>query len=138
MSMVGVSGDCYTAIMNICVRRVYEDAAKADGKRVLVDRLWPRGITKKAAHVDLWAKELAPSNELRAWYHADKEGRFRDFCKKYRTELVAQKTSAKHLLKGTKKLTLVTAVRDVEHSHIPVLERFLRKMGTVTIKFENS
>lgn len=72
--------------MTVAIKRVYEPATKADGARVLVDRLWPRGLTKEKAAVDAWLRDLAPSNELRKWYHA-RPGEWDAFRKKYLEEL---------------------------------------------------
>lgn len=113
--------------MNVSFTRVYETSDKHSGTRVLADRLWPRGITKKDARIDIWAKDLAPSNELRKWFHADPEHRHASFVLKYKKELAEKKTVAKDLLKGKRKIVLVTAVRDVEQSHIPTLVAFLKR-----------
>ncbi|MGW4974452.1 DUF488 domain-containing protein, partial [Streptomyces albidoflavus] len=69
------------------VRRVYEPAEPSDGTRVLVDRLWPRGVSKERAAVDVWLKEITPSTELRDWYHQNPEERYDGFTERYRTEL---------------------------------------------------
>jgi uncharacterized protein YeaO (DUF488 family) len=83
----------------IRIKRVYETAAQEDGYRVLVDRLWPRGLTKERAHVDLWLKEIAPSDALRKWFGHEAE-RWTEFVKRYRTELGKKKD----LLKEVKRL----------------------------------
>ena len=72
--------------MPVQIKRVYEDAEKTDGLRVLVDRLWPRGMSKEDAHVDEWLKEVGPSKELRQWFGHDPD-KFEDFKKKYKKEL---------------------------------------------------
>ncbi len=114
--------------MTFKVKRVYDPTSKADGERVLVDRLWPRGISKAKAKITVWAKDLTPSNELRSWFHADPERRFKDFQKKYAKELSANKKVLRQLiLKFQKNTTLITAVKDIEHSHIPTLLKFLRR-----------
>jgi uncharacterized protein YeaO (DUF488 family) len=113
--------------MRIMVKRVYDAYAKTDGVRVLGDRLWPRGITKTMAHIDVWAKDLAPSTLLRKWYHEDPEKRFEEFCKRYQKELKSKKEEGKELVGRAKRLTLVTSVKDIPHSHIPELVRFLGK-----------
>jgi uncharacterized protein YeaO (DUF488 family) len=109
-------------------KRAYEKAAKDDGYRVLVDRLWPRGVSKAKAKIDLWAKEPAPSAKLRAWFHADPDKRFEEFSKKYAAELKgsAALKDLKKELKGKARVTLVTAVKDIEHSHVPTLLKFLK------------
>lgn len=114
--------------MSIKVRRIYDNAAKGDGLRVLVDRMWPRGVKKEEAKVDVWAKELAPSRELVAWFHADKEKRFKEFEKRYKKELTDKKNEACKVLGERKRITLVTAVKDVDHSHIPTLSAFFEKL----------
>lgn len=116
--------------MKIFVKRVYEEPSKTDGVRILVDRLWPRGISKVQANITIWPKEITPSNELRRWFHVDREKRFKDFEKKYMIELQVQKGAAKELFKvcKTKKVTLITAVKDIERSHIPTLITFLSRL----------
>ena len=79
----------------IRIKRVYEKAARGDGTRVLVDRLWPRGLTKRQAAVDTWLRELAPSDELRKWFHARPDA-WHTFCKRYLQEL-SESDAAAHL-----------------------------------------
>jgi len=111
------------------VRRVYEDPAQADGARVLVDRIWPRGMTKEKAHVDEWCKQVAPSTELRKWYSHDPE-RFAEFRRRYRTELKDPQHAdgLAHLrdLAKDRTLTLLTATRHPEISEAEVLAELLR------------
>jgi uncharacterized protein YeaO (DUF488 family) len=114
--------------MKLKVKRVYDEYKKSDGTRVLVDRLWPRGVRKADAHVDVWAKDLAPSAALRTWFHKDPESRYAEFKKIYRSELTTKKALARELLPAKKSYTLVTAVKDVEHSHVPTLVAFLQKL----------
>ena len=106
------------------VRRVYDPPEPADGLRVLVDRLWPRGITKERAAVDEWLKELTPSGELRAAFHHDLVD-FDTFAQRYLAELAAPEAEAavRRLLELADRstVTLVTAVKVPEHSHVPVL-----------------
>jgi uncharacterized protein YeaO (DUF488 family) len=83
----------------IRIKRVYEEPAKQDGYRILVDRLWPRGLTKERAEVDLWVKEIAPSDALRKWFGHEPE-KWPEFAKRYRSELAKKKD----LLKEVKKL----------------------------------
>jgi uncharacterized protein YeaO (DUF488 family) len=114
--------------MSVRVRRVYDPPESDDGVRVLVDRLWPRGVSKDAAHVDEWPKGLTPSTELRRWYHAD-EGSFEEFAQRYEAELAAPE--AAELLDHVRELaakgpvTLVTAGKASAHSHTAVLIRLL-------------
>ncbi|MEU6705897.1 DUF488 domain-containing protein [Streptomyces wuyuanensis] len=108
----------------INVRRVYDDPDPDDGTRVLVDRLWPRGVSKERAAVDAWLKDVAPSGELRAWYHHDRS-RYEEFVARYRRELAdgpaAQALEQLRGLVGGGPVTLVTSVRNVEDSHVPTI-----------------
>jgi len=113
--------------MKISVKRVYETPAKSDGARVLVDRLWPRGVSKKKAAIDIWAKDLTPSTSLRDWFHKDPERHYKEFSTRYRKELSQLKPQAKDLKKGQARLTLVSAVRDIKRSHVPILVSFLER-----------
>ncbi|MER5836139.1 DUF488 family protein [Streptomyces sp. NPDC002130] len=114
--------------MSVRVRRVYEPAEPEDGARVLVDRLWPRGLAKDAARVDEWPKALTPSTELRRWYHAG-EGPYEEFAERYEAELASDEASA--ALDGVRELaragdvTLLTASKTPEQSHATVLVRLL-------------
>jgi uncharacterized protein YeaO (DUF488 family) len=113
----------------IQVRRVYEDPASGDGTRVLVDRIWPRGLTKAKAEVDEWCKQVAPSTKLRKWYSHDPE-RFKEFSRRYRAELrepdrAAALTHLRGLAKG-RTLTLLTATKHPEISEAVVLAELLR------------
>ncbi len=112
------------------VKRAYEPAVPADGMRILVDRLWPRGVTKAAAHIDQWAKDAAPSTALRQWFHEDPDRRFAAFSKKYTAELKGNPTAAdlrKTVRATTGAVTLVTAAKEPERSHVPALRTYLRK-----------
>ncbi|WP_067703322.1 DUF488 domain-containing protein [Nocardia jejuensis] len=107
------------------VKRVYDAPEAGDGRRVLVDRLWPRGVSKQQAAIDDWAKDVTPSNELRRWYHDAPETRRMEFERRYRAELSAdepRKALARLRAEAAAgPLTLVTAVREPEHSHVPIL-----------------
>src|SRR5262245_16091253 len=111
------------------VRRVYEAPEPADGARVLVDRIWPRGLPKEEAALDEWAKNAAPSTELRTWYGHDHE-RFEEFRRRYREELAdpAHREAVEHLhdLARRGPLTLLTATKSPEYSQAPVLADVLR------------
>jgi uncharacterized protein YeaO (DUF488 family) len=116
---------------DVQLRRVYDVSVREDtGYRVLVDRLWPRGITKADAALDEWLKDAAPSTELRRWYGHDVQ-RFEEFARRYRAELQRLPAAAAvdHLveLSRTKPLTLLTAARDVEHSGARVLQERLTR-----------
>jgi uncharacterized protein YeaO (DUF488 family) len=114
---------------DVRVRRVYEAVSDDDGSRVLVDRVWPRGVSKAAAHLDLWAKDVAPSTELRAWYGHD-PAKFAEFRRRYLSELAQPDwaTAVGHLreLARDAPVTLLTATRDVDHSQATVLAEALR------------
>ena len=115
--------------MELGTKRIYDAPARADGMRILVDRLWPRGVRKETANVDIWAKDLAPSGTLRSWFHEDPEKRYEAFTEKYRRELKEKKSVARELLRGKKRATLITAARDIERSHVPVLASFLKRLA---------
>ena len=121
-----------TSKLTVRVRRVYDDPSPEDGRRVLVDRLWPRGVAKARAGIDEWAREVAPSTELRRWYGHD-PARFGEFRRRYRAELAEPERQAavRHLreLARPGPLTLVTATRDVDHSQAAVLAEHLRAAG---------
>lgn len=108
-------------------KRVYEAPSPADGLRVLVDRLWPRGLAKDKARVDLWLRDVAPSTELREWFGHDPE-KWPEFQRRYRAELKgnAALKELKALGRKHEDITLVYAVRDAEHNHARVLEALLR------------
>ncbi|MFF7726840.1 DUF488 domain-containing protein [Streptomyces sp. NPDC008001] len=110
------------------VRRVYDPAEEADGSRVLVDRIWPRGLSKDAAALDEWCKDVAPSTELRTWYGHD-PARFEEFGRRYRAELrdEAHAAAAGHLGELARKgaLTLLTATKDPGISAAAVLRDVL-------------
>ena len=112
--------------MNIQLKRIYEPGSKEDGCRILVDRLWPRGFTKEKAALDLWLKEIAPSNELRKWFGHDPD-KWKDFQKKYRQELKQNKEAVDilkdYIQKG--KVTLLYAAKDEEHNEAQVIKDFI-------------
>ena len=111
------------------VRRAYEDPAHGDGTRVLVDRIWPRGLTKARAALDKWCKQIAPSTELRKWYGHDPE-RFEEFSRRYQAELAEpERAGALAHLRGLasgRGVTLLTATGRPEISEAAVLARLLR------------
>jgi uncharacterized protein YeaO (DUF488 family) len=114
----------------IKLKRVYESPSPRDGLRVLVDRLWPRGLTKERAAVDLWAKDVAPSTELRKWFGHD-PAKWKQFQIRYRKELQEkEKKDALHRLKETseeRNVTLVYGARDAEHNEALVLKKVLER-----------
>jgi uncharacterized protein YeaO (DUF488 family) len=118
--------------MGVAVKRVYEAATASDGVRVLVDRLWPRGLKKEDAALKFWLRELAPSDELRQWFHANPDG-WRMFRRRYLKELVAEEAAAAveklhHLAEGKRRLTLLYASRNEEHNNATVLKELLEGM----------
>lgn len=118
--------------MPVAVKRVYEKSGRSDGTRVLVDRLWPRGLTKVAAAIDSWLKDLAPSDELRKWFHAQPNG-WREFRKRYLKELTRpQATEALdelyQLANRRKRLTLLYASKSEEYNNAVVLKDLLDGM----------
>jgi uncharacterized protein YeaO (DUF488 family) len=111
------------------IKRVYEPAAKEDGYRVLVDRLWPRGMKKEAAKIDLWMKDIAPSDQLRKSFHHD-EMKWHDFQKKYQAELRTKKEWLAQLEKLEKEhgtLTLLFGARDLEHNQAAIIAEALKR-----------
>ncbi|MFB7918214.1 DUF488 domain-containing protein [Streptomyces sp. NPDC056061] len=112
----------------ITCRRVYEETAPKDGKRVLVDRVWPRGMRKADAHLDEWLRAVAPSSELRKWY-GHEPSRFAEFRRRYLAELgdTGHREAARHLrdLAARDKVMLLTATKDVDHSQAAVLADWL-------------
>ena len=112
----------------VALKRVYAQAETQDGTRVLVERLWPRGLSKERAHIDMWLKEVAPSNELRRWFGHDPD-KFADFQRRYEAELASE--SGKEALSRLRDLmkhgpvTLVFAAHDTEHNNAVVLRDLL-------------
>jgi uncharacterized protein YeaO (DUF488 family) len=119
--------------MPVSVKRVYEPAARADGIRVLVDRLWPRGLSKAEAGIDEWFRDIAPSNELRKWFHAQPE-KWEIFRKRYLSELAASEAErhlqALHALAQKQThLTLLYASKNETHNNAIVLKDLLKRMS---------
>jgi uncharacterized protein YeaO (DUF488 family) len=112
--------------MKLKLKRVYEEAGDADGFRILVDRLWPRGLTKEAAHIDLWLKDAAPSPELRKWFNHEPD-KWEQFRASYLAELSQHPEQVapirEHAGKGP--VTLVYGAKDEEHNQALVLKEFL-------------
>lgn len=112
----------------IRLKRAYDDAAADDGLRVLVDRLWPRGLSKQKAHIDLWLKEIAPSTELRKWFGHD-PAKWKDFQARYRKEIQSHPDSLALLRKKGKEgtVTLLFASHDQERNNAVVLQGLLKR-----------
>lgn len=115
--------------MRICIKRVYEAASPDDGERILVDRLWPRGLSKEKAAIDIWEKDVAPSAALRKWFGHDPD-KFDDFRSKYRKELednpeIKRLEDMIHHLWKDKKVTLLFGAKDETHNQAAVLKEYL-------------
>jgi uncharacterized protein YeaO (DUF488 family) len=115
-------------MMAIKLKRIYEEPAKADGTRILVDRLWPRGLTKEKAHVDLWLKEIAPSNELRKWFAHD-PAKWPEFKARYKAELKHNGQQLALLKQAVTRgtTTLLYGAKDTEHNEAVVLQDLLSR-----------
>ncbi|MCQ6958346.1 DUF488 domain-containing protein [Mucilaginibacter aquariorum] len=117
------------------IKRIYEPAEKADGRRVLVDRLWPRGVKKNSIPVDAWQKDLAPTGNLRSWYKHD-PAKWEEFQLRYLLEL-KHNPAVEDFLRATageQSITLLYAAKDKEHNHTLVLQRILEEMsGSVIV-----
>lgn len=115
----------------ILIKRAYESPSQDDGYRILVDRLWPRGLTKEEAHADLWLRDIAPSTELRKWYGHDPK-KWDEFSLRYREEL-SEKKMILHQIKFLEKehghITLLFAGRDTSHTHALVIKQILSDNG---------
>jgi len=112
----------------IKIKRIYEDYSEIDGYRILIDRLWPRGISKERAKIDLWIKEIAPSNDLRKWYSHNSE-KNKQFQKKYINELKDNSDSLneiKKIINDQKTITLLYASKDSKPIHAIVLQQILK------------
>jgi uncharacterized protein YeaO (DUF488 family) len=109
------------------IKRVYDPPAKDDGTRILVDRLWPRGLTKEKAAVDLWLKDIAPRTALRKWFNHDPE-KWTEFIRRYREELKENAEPVFRLKKElSKEVTLLYASKDEKHNDAVVLKEMLEK-----------
>ena len=118
--------------MPVEIKRVYEPPSLSDGQRVLVDRLWPRGLKKSAARIDLWLKELAPSHQLRRWFH-ERPQYFPLFRKRYLKEIASPAASREleqlyEMVRKTSTMTLVYAAKDETHNNAVVLRDLLQGM----------
>jgi uncharacterized protein YeaO (DUF488 family) len=114
--------------VDVRIKRAYDPPADGDGCRVLIDRIWPRGVSREHARLDDWARELAPSGELRSWFRHD-PARFPEFRRRYMSELASHESKLRELRRiardGT--LTLVYGARDTEHNDAVVLAQLLRR-----------
>ena len=120
------------AKLQVALKRVYREPSKADGRRVLVDRLWPRGLKKQDAKIDAWLRDLAPSDELRQWFHGHRD-HWGEFRRRYLRELRGS-AAAKALdelygcMAGAERLTLLFASKDEEHNNAAVLKELIEGM----------
>jgi uncharacterized protein YeaO (DUF488 family) len=116
--------------LDLTLKRAYDPASGDDGYRVLIDGLWPRGVRREQARIDEWARELAPSRELRRWY-GHEPGRFREFRRRYERELSAHPDELEALRARARKgrVTIVFGARDAEHSNAAVLADVLHRLG---------
>jgi uncharacterized protein YeaO (DUF488 family) len=114
--------------MPIQIKRVYDPPARSDGKRILVDRLWPRGLSKEKAKIDLWLRDIAPSNELRKWYQHDPE-KWAEFRKRYFVELKAQTEAVNALTAAIEKgtTTLLFSSKELKFNNATALKAYLEK-----------
>lgn len=117
--------------MDIRCKRAYDETAANDGYRVLVDRVWPRGVSKEALELDTWRKDLAPSTELRKWFGHDPE-RWDGFRERYFAELDGRQEAIEELLEqvGDGRLTLVYGAKDTEHNQAVALREYLHSART--------
>ncbi|SHF79758.1 Uncharacterized conserved protein YeaO, DUF488 family [Fodinibius roseus] len=108
------------------IKRIYEDPSQDDGYRVLVDRLWPRGVSKEDAQLDEWLKEIAPSTKLRTWFDHDPD-KFDEFSDRYKVELTQKEEVVDRLLDivEEQQVTLLYAAKNEEHNHAKVLKEFM-------------
>ena len=114
--------------MDVRLKRAYDPPAASDGYRLLIDRLWPRGVSKENARLDEWARELAPSSELRRWF-GHEPARFEEFRRRYTAELAAQDEKLRELRRRAREgtLTLVYGAQDPRHNDAVVLAEVLRR-----------
>lgn len=118
--------------MNVSIKRAYQFVNQNDGKRILVDGIWPRGIAKEDLAIDLWLKEIAPSKKLRKWFDHDAD-KFQEFKKSYKQELEQDEEKKEALQKlkernqSNKKITLIFGAKDEEHNQAVVLKELLEK-----------
>jgi len=113
-------------VSKVQLKRIYEPAAQSDGKRILVDRLWPRGIKKEAAHIDEWMKDVAPSPGLRKWFSHDVT-KWTEFTARYLHELKQNPAvdALRHLIDKNPTVTLLYGAHDEQHNHALVLQQFI-------------
>ena len=113
---------------SVKIKRVYERLSPDDGKRILVDRLWPRGLKKEEAHIDEWLKDIAPSDELRRWFSHD-PSKWHEFKDRYKRELQGKKEEIERIRMEAEKgkVTLLFSAKDMEHNNAVILKEVLGK-----------
>ena len=118
---------------SINLKRVYDPPSPQDGRRFLVERLWPRGVKKEALHLDLWLKDVAPSTELRKWFNHDPK-KWREFQRRYRAELQKQPEVCDPILQAARrgKVTLLYSSHDAEHNNAVALRDYLETKAALT------
>jgi uncharacterized protein YeaO (DUF488 family) len=116
--------------LGIEIKRIYEESSSKDGMRILVDRLWPRGVSKEKARLDMWLKDVAPSTELRRWFSHD-AGKWAEFQERYRHELQSKRDLLLDLKKKAAKgrITLLYGAKDESHNEAVVLQALLQTKG---------
>lgn len=114
--------------MTLQIKRIYEPPSKEDGVRILVDRLWPRGVSKDEAHVDAWLKDIAPSADLRRWFGHDTD-KWSEFRRRYKAELEYNPAAVDELKRqiGQSPVTLLYGAKDTEHNNAVVLRDFVSR-----------
>lgn len=117
--------------MPLALKRIYEEPSPEDGYRVLVDRLWPRGISKEKARLDGWLKEIAPSDHLRRWVHEDPDGRWGEFRRRYLSDLAEHREELRPLAERARegRVTLLYASKDEERNNAVVVKEYLEQLG---------
>lgn len=117
--------------MKVSTKRIYEPAAASDGFRVLVDRLWPRGISKENARLDLWVPDIGPSTKLRQWFDHD-AARWDEFRRRYHAELKSKALFLAEIMKQAKRrtVTLLYSAKDERHNQAVALQDYLNRSGT--------
>nr|WP_297168623.1 DUF488 family protein [uncultured Dysgonomonas sp.] len=115
---------------SIKIKRVYEDFEESDGYRILVDRLWPRGMKKENLHYDIWAKDITPSTALRKWYHQDLDENWDTFVSAYQRELSNMPNMDTYVdeIKKHPVVTLLYASKDPTHNHAMVLKNYMETL----------
>lgn len=115
--------------MQIETRRIYDDSERRGGYRVLVDRIWPRGVSKEDANIDRWAKEVAPSTDLRKWFGHEVE-KWKEFRSRYRKELGAHRDELEELIRDAdhERIILLYGAKDTEHNHAIVLREVMEEL----------